>query len=631
MSTLGIKDIMTRTRLLSGVPAFANIPREAVMGIAKLAREDRFDTGKVVIAEGEVGTRVFLIMSGRAEASCKTAQGTAVLATLNPGFLFGEIAVVVPNTPRTATVKALTPLTVISFSSEDLDKFSTEFPAMRQALEASAKRILLQNFLQRLSPFSTLPLDRINSLIKHIKPIAVAANTPIIKQGERGHYCYLLKSGSVDVSLKAGDTERMVATLYPGALFGEASLLTSAPRNSSVVSREACELLAIDQQSLLDAIAADRQIAARMMELLQLRDRPYRKEGVLEQVVRQDERGTLVVLKDPETGVYYRLTAEGKFVWDLIDGSHNLRDLTLAYFEKFKAFSPQAIAEVIGGLGKAGLLRSATWSDSVKKLLLKMPLVARVADKIRRVLEYVVILRRVDAWFTRWYDRGVKWLFSIPAQVALGLFVAAGIASFIHLAPTALAQLPTQPWWLWLLMVALPILVSILPHELAHGFAVKHFGREVLGVGVGWYWFGPIAFVDTSDMWLSTRWPRVAVSLAGPFSNLVLAAVPMIAAFWLTSPFWITLIWVFAAASYFLVLLNLNPLMEYDGYYVLSDLMDRPNLRRQSLRWLFRDLPAAIVHPSQLKGHWVELLYGLTSVFYTTLATAFILWILFIR
>jgi putative peptide zinc metalloprotease protein len=631
MTTPGIKDIMTRTRLLSGVPAFANIPRETVMGIAKLAREDHFDAGKVVIAEGEVGTRVFLIMSGCAEASCKTPQGSAVLATLNPGFLFGEIAVVVPNTPRTATVKALTPLTVISFSLEDLNQFSAEFPAMRQALEASAKRILLQNFIQRLSPFSTLPLDRINRLITHIKLIAVAANTPIIKQGERGHYCYLLKSGSVDVSLKSGDAERVVATLYPGALFGEASLLTSASRNSSVVSREPCELLAIDQQALLDAIAADRQIAARMMELLWLRDRPYRKEGVLEQVVRQDERGTMVVLKDPETGVYYRLTTEGKFVWDLIDGSHNLRDLALAYFEKFKAFSPQAIAEVIGGLGKAGLLRSATWSDSVQRLLFKLPLVARIAGSVRRVLEYVVILRRVDQWFTRWYDRGVRYFFSTPAQVVWSALTVAGVASFIHLAPTAIAQLPTRPWWQWLLMVALPVLLSIVPHELAHGFAVKHFGREVLGVGVGWYWFGPIAFVDTSDMWLTTRWPRVAVSLAGPFSNLVLAALPMIAVLWIPSPFWVTLSWVFAAVSYLLVLLNLNPLMEYDGYYVLSDFMDRPNLRRQSLRWLFRDFPAAILHPSQLKGHWVELVYGLTSVFYTTLAALLTLWILFLR
>lgn len=626
MNTPGIKDIMTRTRLLSGVPAFHDVPREALMGIVKVAREDHFEPGKIVIAEGEVGTRLFLVMSGNAEASCKTSQGTAVLATLQPGMLFGEIAVVVPNTPRTATIKALTPLTVISLSSEDLEKFTAEFPSTRKALENSAKRILVQNFIQRLSPFSTLPPGKISALITHIKPLSVASNTIIIKQGERGNYCYLLKSGSVDVTLRGDGGERVVATLYPGALFGEAALLTMAERNSSIISREACELLAIDQRALLDAVATDRRIAARMMELLQLRDRPYRKPGVVEQVVRQDERGTMVVLKDPETGVYYRLGAEGKFIWSLLDGTHNLRDLTIAYFETFKAFSPQAIAEVVGGLGKAGLLRSATWTDSVQKLLFKLPLVSRVVAAIHHVLEYVVVARHVDDWFSRWYKRGVRWLFSIPAQVILTGVVAMGIIRFIHFVPTAIADLPTRPWWQWLLMTAPAVLLSVVPHELAHGFAVKHFGREVLGMGVGWYWFGPIAFVDTSDMWMAPRWPRVAVSLAGPFSTLVVAALAMIATFWAPSLFWTMLIWVFAAVSFLLVLLNLNPLMEYDGYYVLSDLVERPNLRRQSLRWLFREFPSAIFHPGQFKGHGVDLAYGLASLIFTGAVGGLILW-----
>lgn len=621
-----LKDIMARTRLLSGAPAFHKIPREALMGMAKIAREDRFNPGKIVIAEGEVGARFFLVMSGVAEASCKTAQGTAILATLQPGMLFGEIAVVVPNTPRTATIRALTPLTVISLSAEDLDKFAVEYPNLRKALEASARRILVLNFLRRLSPFSILSQEKIDLLIQRIKTLTVAPRTAIIQQGERGNYCYLLKSGSVDVTLRDGGAERVVATLFPGALFGEASLLTAAPRNSSVTSREACELLAIDQQALLDAIAADRRIAARMMELLQLRDRPSRKPGVVEQVVRQDDRGTMVVLKDPETGVYYRLTTEGKFVWDLLDGSHNIRDLTLAYFERFKTFSPHAIAEVIGGLGKARLLRSATWSDSVQKLLLKVPFVARMLGAVHHVLEYVVVLRHVDSWFSRWYQRGVRFLFSVPAQVVMGAVAVSGIAGFVHLMPAAVSQLSMHPWWVWLLMVAPAIALSVIPHELAHGFAVKHFGRDVLGVGIGWYWFGPIAFVDTSDMWMAPRWPRVAVSLAGPLASLVVAGIAMIAAFAAPTSGVMVYLWVFAAVSFLLVLLNLNPLLEYDGYYVLSDLLDRPNLRRQSLRWLIREFPYAILHPSQLKGHGVDLAYGLASLVFTGGVVALFFW-----
>ena len=54
--------------------------------------------------------------------------------------------------------------------------------------------------------------------------------------------------------------------------------------------------------------------------------------------------------------------------------------------------------------------------------------------------------------------------------------------------------------------------------------------------------------------------------------------------------------------------------MEFDGYYVLSDLLDKPNLR--PLAWLGRDLIPALRIPCRLEGHRFELLYGLASVLY---------------
>jgi putative peptide zinc metalloprotease protein len=64
------------------------------------------------------------------------------------------------------------------------------------------------------------------------------------------------------------------------------------------------------------------------------------------------------------------------------------------------------------------------------------------------------------------------------------------------------------------------------------------------------------------------------------------------------------------------VLANLNPLMEFDGYYILSDLLERPNLRPKALSWLGRNLLPALREPERLRGHRLELLYGLSSVLY---------------
>jgi putative peptide zinc metalloprotease protein len=172
----------------------------------------------------------------------------------------------------------------------------------------------------------------------------------------------------------------------------------------------------------------------------------------------------------------------------------------------------------------------------------------------------------------------------------------------------------------WLLLFWIPAtLVALLVHEAGHAFTTKHFGREVPRVGIGWYWFGPVAYVDTSDMWLEGRWPRIAVSLAGPYTNLVLGSLASIAAWFVPNAVLSAVLLEFALLSYLGVLLNLNPLMEFDGYYVLSDLLEKPNLRPLALAWLGRDLIPALRTSGRLKGHRLELLYGLASVLYVAL------------
>jgi putative peptide zinc metalloprotease protein len=172
----------------------------------------------------------------------------------------------------------------------------------------------------------------------------------------------------------------------------------------------------------------------------------------------------------------------------------------------------------------------------------------------------------------------------------------------------------------WLLLFWIPAtLVALLVHEAGHAFTTKHFGREVPRVGIGWYWFGPVAYVDTSDMWLEGRWPRIAVSLAGPYTNLVIGSLASIAAWFVPNAVLSAVLWEFALLSYLGVLLNLNPLMEFDGYYVLSDFLEKPNLRPRALAWLGRDLIPALRTSGGLKGHRLELFYGLASVLYVAL------------
>ena len=181
----------------------------------------------------------------------------------------------------------------------------------------------------------------------------------------------------------------------------------------------------------------------------------------------------------------------------------------------------------------------------------------------------------------------------------------AGLICALVAGRVALAPAFSSVFGLWPLYPA--IVVSAVLHEAGHAFATKFFGREVDRIGIGWFWFVPIAFVDTSDMWTSKRWPRVAVDLAGVSVNVISAAFATLAAL-ASGGALAAVLWQFVLVAWWMALGNLNPLLEFDGYYALSDWLDRPNLRLEAMACLWRT--------SAWRARRLELGYAVTVLAY---------------
>lgn len=605
--------------LLSAAAGFAAVPADILRKVAAEMRHESFAAGAVVIGEGEAGDRLYLIVGGSAEASIKNRAGSPVpVANLGRGEIFGELALLSEGSRRQATVTALAPLQTYSLSRASFRHFLDAQPAARAAFAELAEKLLVAKFLKQASPFATIEPGELRNLAARLGRHTAAAGEIFIRQGEPGGTCYLLRAGKVEVLLRnAEGEERRIATLEAGAIFGEAALLTAAPRNASVRALEPCDLLVLQREDLMAAMGADQQTGRRIIELLHLRDRPRRVDGVLAVQRTNSEGETMTILKNPSQGTYYRLSSQGSFIWERLTGDNTLRDLTLDYFLAFKALAPHAVAEIIGGLTAAGFVETGALREDVHaEAAAALPAWQRLALLSRRVLEFRVTLNNVDGFLTRVYDGGLRHIFTWPGHLLLGSLALAGLVTFIlGSGRTAHALPPLGAGWLAIsLVVAFTVIIGF--HEAGHAFATKAFGRHVPRIGVGWYWFGPIAFVDTSDMWLEGRWPRIAVNLAGIYVNLVLAGITSLVAWLYPDPLVATLCFQFSLFSYLLVLFNLNPLLEYDGYFVLMDLLNRPNLRSRALAWLGRDFVPALRKPGGLRGHWIELAYGVGSILY---------------
>ena len=196
------------------------------------------------------------------------------------------------------------------------------------------------------------------------------------------------------------------------------------------------------------------------------------------------------------------------------------------------------------------------------------------------------------------YFRGARWC-SRPLLCCAQLSLVLGhFEEFRNRLPelSALFDWRNLPW----LLVAIGT-VKVL-HELGHALVCKHFGGEVRELGFMLLVFAPCLYCDTSDAWrMPSKWRRIAVSSAGVLVELVLASIATIV-WWYAQPGVVQLVAlnVMIICTLNTLLINGNPLMRYDGYYIFSDFMEVPNLWQRSRK--------------ALKYFWSEWLLGQPTV-----------------
>src|SRR5207302_1074936 len=167
----------------------------------------------------------------------------------------------------------------------------------------------------------------------------------------------------------------------------------------------------------------------------------------------------------------------------------------------------------------------------------------------------------------------------------------------------------------WLVCLAV-----IAAHEFSHGLTCKYFGGRVREIGFMLIYFQPAFYCNVSDAWLfPEKSKRLWVGFAGPYFELLLWALAVLA--WRlteadTVVNYVALI--VMAGSGVKTLLNLSPLLKLDGYYMLSDYLDLPNLRRRSFRYLgnrLKKLTGSTDHPEEpsARERRLYLTYGLLA------------------
>lgn len=227
-------------------------------------------------------------------------------------------------------------------------------------------------------------------------------------------------------------------------------------------------------------------------------------------------------------------------------------------------------------------------------------------------------------------------LFSKGFALLVGLAMLLALALGVGRAGVIAGMLPSFSEFfsasnLWLLGLSWIVVKAL--HELGHGLACRRFGGECHEFGVQLIVFFPFAYCDVSDVWmLKNKWHRMIVSAAGMYVELIIATGCMVVWYFsepgLVNSLALNLV---ILCSINTLLFNGNPLLRFDGYYILSDWLEVPNLHTQAKTALLHPLkswllPGRVTQPRYDGSRWALVTFGLLALAYRLFTMVIIAW-----
>ncbi len=336
-----------------------------------------------------------------------------------------------------------------------------------------------------------------------------------------------------------------------------------------------------------------------------------------------------VMIANPRDLLHFRLASSDLGLLELMDGTRTVKEIVV---ERFEGSGEMELSTVID------LVRSLYRGNFLEQRHVDVPgMVTRamdpVTDRRRKARQFGKTLsiewegaHRLVRWL---YEHGLKWVFKRAVLVALIAIAFVGLGAFVDILRHEQFVIAGRSLAIGFVVLIVLDYVMVFCHELGHALVIVHNGRRIRSAGFQIYFGSPAFFVESSDGLMMDRRQQIIESFAGPFAQLVLAGIASLIA--RSYPEWILseTMYKFAVLNYLVVIMNLIPLLELDGYYILADLIEIPDLRERSLVFMRRDL----FHKLRTREHFSKrdaglALYGVLGIAFTifSLYTAYYYW-----
>lgn len=345
-------------------------------------------------------------------------------------------------------------------------------------------------------------------------------------------------------------------------------------------------------------------------------------------VNRQEQRGDIVYyIKDPITDRFFRLREPEYFLAKSLDGTSQISEILERFEKRFQfQIGEEQYRKFIAMLEQKYFLESAISEYTVSRKT-----ESSKRSFIDRIL-YVKLKAFNPTRFLEWLYKRFRFALSPPFIVLSSLIIAAGLMQAWSIAD----RMPYNIYQVFGLSSIPVILIAIFAvvalHELAHSVVCRHYGGRVHEMGFLLLYFQVCFYCNLSDSYMfDKKYKKILTILAGMYFQAFLGAVSLL--LWRilkTGTIISDMLFLTASISLLTLLFNLNPLLKLDGYYLLTDLVDIPNLRSKAFNYLRRGLhklfvgPLDELNPVDAREKRIYLIYAVLAIVYSVILFTFL-------
>jgi len=329
------------------------------------------------------------------------------------------------------------------------------------------------------------------------------------------------------------------------------------------------------------------------------------------------------LMKDHATGTYYHLDELTNFIWNLTDGKRTVTQIIEETQRQRPQVKERTILEIVLFFAECNLL-VANLEPTPKK---RFRVVSAFEVNFCLIEKSKDFLQSIYSRIRPVFKRPLLWVAVVYILISVILFAGEFVSIYGKKAYFEILGSSVVGFFFYYFVALAPVITI---HEIAHGLALVHYGGQPGEMGTGLFYFGPMFYTETTDAWGLSRLHRMMVYLAGNLTTLFIGAtivfVRLLVA--IPEPFSLVLMMV-AFYCFSMSLFNFAPPFETDGYYILTDVVKMPNLRKDSYGYLGSTIKRALGIQTKTKIHGLTKRKKAILLGYAALSVAWIIYIVF--